>query len=59
MVEVVLLPFWAKYRVRDHSRTRLRDWTTATSMEVLVFVRVCSGASAQLSGALCGEQYTS
>jgi hypothetical protein len=35
------------------------DWTTATSMVVLVFVRVRTGASAQLSGALSGDQYTS
>ena len=35
------------------------DWTTeATSVVVLVFVRVRSGASARLGGAICGE-YTS
>ena len=51
MVEVVWLPFRASIRGSDQSRTRHRDWTTATSMVVLVFVRVRSGASAQLSGA--------
>ena len=47
------------HRLWGHSRTLVFDWTTATSMVALVFVRVRSGASAQLSGALYGEQYTS
>jgi hypothetical protein len=56
MVEVVQLPFRASVRGGTgggQSLTLLRDWTTATSMVVLVLVcvRVRSGASAQLSGA--------
>ena len=53
MVEVVQLPFRAS--IRAEPGTMLRDWTTATSMVVLVFVRVRSGASAQLSGAYNSE----
>jgi hypothetical protein len=52
MVEVVQLPFAAgQVSGLSQSLTLLRDWTTATSMVVLVFVRVRRGASAQLSGA--------
>jgi len=52
MVEVVQLPFRGQVSGQSQSPTLFRDWTTtATSMVVLVFVRVRSGASAQLSGA--------
>ena len=56
MVEVVQLPFRASIRAEPVPATLFRDWTTATSMVVLVFVRVRSGASAQLSGAYSGDQ---
>ena len=50
----VQLPSWQLSGL-GHSRTLVFDWTTATSMVVLVFVRVRSGASAQLSGAISVE----
>ena len=56
MVEVVQLPFRASIRAEPVPATLFRDWTTATSMVVRVFVRVRSGASAQLSGAYSGDQ---
>ena len=43
--------FGASIRAEPQSLTLLGDWTTETSKVVLVFVRVRSGASAQLSGA--------
>ena len=51
MVEVVQLPFRGQVSGQSQSPTLFRDWTTVTSMVVLVFVRVRGGASAQLSGA--------
>jgi hypothetical protein len=41
--------FGASIRAEPQSLTLLGDWTTETSKVVLVFVRVRSGASAQLS----------
>ena len=57
-VGVCPVAFPGKYQVWGHSRTLVFDWTTVTSVVVLVFVRVRSGVSARLSGAICGE-YTS
>ena len=62
MVEVVLCPVAFPQASTCHADlshsltvTLVRDWATATSMVVLVFVRVRSGASAQLAVELSVE----
>ena len=47
------VPFWASFRWRKasgHSRALSSDWTVPTSVEVVVFVPQCRGASARRRG---------